>query len=118
MDKMTKWLVGAAIGLFVIMSSLYTVRENETAIVLNLGKVVRTGMKPGLHFKMPLVETVKKYDRLDIAFNNAGTFMTPAEIQNLDIKNFDDVVRTNTYGVFYSMKYEIPIMRRQGVMFR
>lgn len=58
--------------------------------------------------------TVKKYDRLDIAFNNAGTFMTPAEIQNLDIKNFDDVLRTNTYGVFYSMKYEIPIMRRQG----
>ena len=63
MDKMTKWFVGAAIGLFIIMSSLYTVRENETAIVLNLGKVVRTGMKPGLHFKMPLVETVKKYDR-------------------------------------------------------
>ncbi len=58
--------------------------------------------------------TVKKYGRLDIAFNNAGTFMTPAEIQNLDIKNFDDVLRTNTYGVFYSMKYEIPIMRRQG----
>lgn len=58
--------------------------------------------------------TVKKYGRLDIAFNNAGTFMTPAEIQNLDIKNFDDVMRTNTYGVFYSMKYEIPIMRRQG----
>ena len=63
MDKMTKWLVGAAIALFVIMSSVYTVKENETAIVLNLGKVVRTGMKPGLHFKMPLVETVKKYDR-------------------------------------------------------
>ena len=39
--------------------------------------------------------------------------MTPAEIQNLDIKNFDDVLRTNTYGVFYSMKYKIP-MRRQG----
>ncbi len=58
--------------------------------------------------------TVKKYDRLDIAFNNAGIFMTPAEIQNLDIKNFDDVLQTNTYGVFYSMKYEIPIMRRQG----
>ncbi|MGH8051409.1 MAG: protease modulator HflC [Arenimonas sp.] len=63
MDKMTKWLVGAAIGLFVIMSSVFIVKEGETAIVLNLGKVVRTGMKPGLHFKMPLVETVKKYDR-------------------------------------------------------
>lgn len=57
--------------------------------------------------------TLKKYGRLDIAFNNAGTFMTPAEIQDLDIKNFDDVLRTNTYGVFYSMKYEIPVMRRQ-----
>ncbi|MDJ0569488.1 MAG: glucose 1-dehydrogenase [Pleurocapsa sp. MO_192.B19] len=58
--------------------------------------------------------TVDKYGRLDIAFNNAGSFMTPAEIQDIDLPNFDDVLRTNIQGVFYSMKYQIPVMRQQG----
>jgi modulator of FtsH protease HflC len=31
--------------------------------VLNLGKVVRADLKPGLHFKVPFVEQVRKFDR-------------------------------------------------------
>ena len=31
--------------------------------MLNLGKVVRSDIKPGLHFKVPLVEEVRKFDR-------------------------------------------------------
>lgn len=57
---------------------------------------------------------VQKYRRLDIAFNNAGTFMTPAEIQDIPLENFQDIITTNTIGEFLSMKYEIPYMRRQG----
>lgn len=62
-----------------------------------------------------LVDTcVQRYGRIDVAFNNAGIFMTPAEIQNIPLDNFLDILRTNTVGEFLSMKYEIPQMRRQG----
>lgn len=57
---------------------------------------------------------VKRYGRIDIAFNNAGIFMTPAEIQDIPLDNFLDIIRTNTVGEFLCMKYEIPYMRRQG----
>ena len=57
---------------------------------------------------------IKKYGRIDVAFNNAGIFMTPAEIQDIPLDNFLDILRTNTVGEFLSMKYEIPQMRRQG----
>ncbi len=57
---------------------------------------------------------VKRYGRIDIAFNNAGIFMTPAEIQDIPLDNFLDIIRTNTVGEFLCMKYEIPHMRRQG----
>ncbi|MBD2103520.1 SDR family NAD(P)-dependent oxidoreductase [Leptolyngbya sp. FACHB-261] len=57
---------------------------------------------------------VQRYGRLDIAFNNAGIFMTPAELQDIPLDNFLDIIRTNTVGEFLSMKYEIPYMRRQG----
>lgn len=56
----------------------------------------------------------EQYARIDIAFNNAGIFMTPAEIQDIPLDNFMDIITTNTVGEFLCMKYEIPYMRRQG----
>src|SRR5690606_10501381 len=55
------------IGLLVVvllglLGSVYVVREDQTAMVLNLGKVVRADLKPGLHFEWPLVETVREFD--------------------------------------------------------
>ena len=38
---------GVILALF---GSVYIVNESQTAIVLNLGKVVRSDIKPGLHF--------------------------------------------------------------------
>ncbi|MET0719060.1 MAG: protease modulator HflC [Pseudoxanthomonas sp.] len=53
----------AAVVLFVLLGSVYIVREGQTALVLNLGRVVRADIKPGLHFKVPLVETARVFDR-------------------------------------------------------
>lgn len=58
--------------------------------------------------------TVATYGRLDVAFNNAGIFMTPTEVQDTDVDNFLDIMLTNAGGEFFAMKYEIPIMRSQG----
>jgi membrane protease subunit HflC len=53
----------AAVILFGLLGSVYVVREDQTALVLNLGRVVRADIKPGLHFKVPLVETARVFDR-------------------------------------------------------
>jgi NAD(P)-dependent dehydrogenase (short-subunit alcohol dehydrogenase family) len=61
------------------------------------------------------VETcLEQYGRIDIAFNNAGIFMTPAELHEIPLDNFMDIITTNTVGEFLCMKYEIPPMRQQG----
>lgn len=49
--------------LLALMGSVYVVREDQTAMVLNLGRVVRDDVKPGLHFKLPVVETARVFDR-------------------------------------------------------
>ena len=54
-----------------LTSSVFQVNESQTAIVLNLGKVVRSGLQPGLHFKWPLVETVRKFDRRILSLDDA-----------------------------------------------
>ena len=60
----TSLIVAVAVSaLLALMGSVYVVREDQTALVLNLGRVVRADIKPGLHFKWPLVESVKLFDR-------------------------------------------------------
>jgi membrane protease subunit HflC len=51
------------VALFALMGSIYVVAEGHTAIVLNLGRVARSDIGPGLHFKWPLVENALVFDR-------------------------------------------------------
>jgi modulator of FtsH protease HflC len=62
---MRNTLVAAAIVavLFALLGATYVVREGQTAIVLKLGRIERADIGPGLHFKWPLVETVRVFDR-------------------------------------------------------
>jgi NAD(P)-dependent dehydrogenase (short-subunit alcohol dehydrogenase family) len=59
-------------------------------------------------------KTVEKYGRLDIAFNNAGVGGIWARMVRESEESFDAMVDTNLKGVWLSMKYEIPVMQKQG----
>lgn len=56
---------------------------------------------------------VKKYGRIDIAFNNAGIESSPNTIADTSLEDWMNVMNTNAAGVFLSMKYELPVMLRQ-----
>lgn len=49
--------------LLALMGSVFVVREGQTAMVLNLGRVARSDIGPGLHFHWPIVESAKIFDR-------------------------------------------------------
>lgn len=49
--------------LFVVGSdSVYIVKQTERAILLRFGQIVEADIPPGLHFKLPWVNTVRKFD--------------------------------------------------------
>lgn len=50
--------------------SLFTVDEREQAIVLQLGEPVGDIKGPGLHFKIPLVQDVRRFDRRILAVDS------------------------------------------------
>ncbi len=54
--KVPKWAFAAAAVVFLGINSIFTVQGNEQAVVLRFGDYVRKA-GPGLHFKLPLVET-------------------------------------------------------------
>lgn len=58
--------VGAAIIAVLIVllgfNSLFVVHEGQTALVLQFGRIVRTGDQPGLHAKLPFIQQVMTFD--------------------------------------------------------
>ncbi len=51
-----------AIALVLLLQSVYVVHETERAILLRFGAVSVADVSPGLHFKMPIAEEIKKFD--------------------------------------------------------
>ena len=55
-------VVIAVLGL-VGSSALFTVQEQQLALLLRLGEIVDADFKPGLHFKIPVIQDVVKFDK-------------------------------------------------------
>lgn len=49
-------------GIFLLSQSIFVIKETERAVVLKFGEVARPDVKPGLHFKIPFVNNVRKFD--------------------------------------------------------
>ena len=56
-------LVALVVIILLGLSSVFTVDERELAIKFRLGKIVRADYQPGLHFKVPLINNVRKFDK-------------------------------------------------------
>jgi membrane protease subunit HflC len=75
--KFSAWVPMAIAVLLALLGSVYVVSEGESAIVLNLGKVVRSDVGPGLHFKIPFVESDRVFDqRLQVLDANPERYLT------------------------------------------
>ncbi|MAE50841.1 MAG: protease modulator HflC [Micavibrio sp.] len=53
----------AALGLIVVSMSMFIVDEREQAIVLQFGQPMGEINGPGLHFKVPVIQNVRYFDR-------------------------------------------------------
>ena len=56
-------LILAAVVAFVLAMSTFTVRETELAIKFRFGEIVRADYGPGLHFMVPMVNNIRKFER-------------------------------------------------------
>lgn len=58
-------------------------------------------------------ETVKAFGRVDGLYNNAGIEGKQASITEYDVNIFKKVIDINLMGVYYGMRYVIPVMQKQ-----
>lgn len=76
----TKSLISIIAGLFILVlvsSSAYIVNQYERAVVLQFGALIKSDVSPGLHFKFPFTDRVRKFDgRLQTADMVPASFYT------------------------------------------
>lgn len=96
-------------------------REKESRKVIDKieklgarGLFVKTDISKDDDVRNMVDSTVKNFCRLDFAFNNAGVLENSGNIVEKTEKDYNFVFDINVKGVFLSMKYEIPVMLKNG----
>ena len=90
MSRNIGFILIALIALLVVLSaSMFTVDQRQNALVFQLGEVVSVKTKPGLYFKLPLVQNVRYFDTRILTLDSADPerFIT-SEKKNVLVDSF------------------------------
>jgi membrane protease subunit HflC len=83
-----KILVGLAALMLVSMMCVFSVNQTEKAIKFRLGEIVKNDYEPGLYFKLPFINNIKKFDaRIQTMDAKPERFLT-AEKKNVIVDSF------------------------------
>jgi membrane protease subunit HflC len=87
--KIGNVLIVAAIALILLSMSMFVVDQRQNAIVFQLGEIVRVITKPGLYFKLPLMQNVRFFDSriLTLDTGEPERYIT-AEKKNVMVDSF------------------------------
>lgn len=61
-NRVLSIVIGLLAVFFIASNTLFIIKETERGVMLKFGRVVNSDLPPGLHFKIPLVHEVRKFD--------------------------------------------------------
>ena len=85
---MKKKLIIAIIAILAVIGiagSVYTVREDQYACVVRFSKIENTVSQPGLHFKIPFIDSVKYFPKATMLYDIPPTEVLTSDKQNMTV---------------------------------
>jgi len=96
-------LVAVVVG----SQAVYKVHETERAILLEFGNLVEADVAPGLHFKLPIAQEVKKFDARVLSLDsNPETYYT-LEKKPLEVDSFVKWRVSNVAKFYESASFDL-----------
>ena len=86
-SAMSTVLIVAVVGI-VLSLSVFTVNERELAIKLQVGEVVKGDYEPGLHFKIPVYQSVQKFPSRILKIDDAPQAVFTNDRQDMTVDFF------------------------------
>ena len=96
-------------------TSMFTVRENEYAVLFQFGAIQRVDYAPGLHFKVPFVQNVGKFDRRLLTVDSEPERYLTSERKDV-IVDFYAKWRINDVARFYGAFQGDELLARQRLL--
>lgn len=87
-ERMLFVLIGIAALVAFIMSAMFTVSERERAVMFQFGEIIRDDFKPGLYFKIPLIQNVRKFDARVLTLDSEPEEYLTSEKKNVLVDSF------------------------------
>lgn len=81
-------VVGALVGVLLISNSVYVVMEIERAVKLRFGEFANADIAPGIHFKIPFAEQVRKFDARVLTVEAPARRYLTIEQKPLEVDSF------------------------------
>ena len=78
-------IVLAVILLVAATGSFYTVRENEYACTVRFSKIIETVDQPGLHFKIPFIDSIKYFSKATTLYDIPPSEVLTSDKQNMTV---------------------------------
>jgi NAD(P)-dependent dehydrogenase (short-subunit alcohol dehydrogenase family) len=105
-------------GASVVAADLSEQGNQETARMIEevggRALAVKCDVSRGNDVKAVLDKTIEAFGRLDFAFNNAGVEQPMMPAADVTEEEWDRIIDIDLRSVFLCMKYEIPLMLKQG----
>jgi NAD(P)-dependent dehydrogenase (short-subunit alcohol dehydrogenase family) len=105
-------------GASVVVADVSEQGNQETARMIeeagSRALAIRCDVTRAEDVKAALDKTIETFGRLDAAFNNAGVEQATKATADLTEEEWDRIISIDLRGVFLCMKYEIPLMLKQG----
>jgi membrane protease subunit HflC len=70
------------------LASVFTVSETEFAVRFQLGRIVKSDYEPGLHFKIPFVNNIRKFDNRLLTLDTSPEAMITSEQKFVEVDSF------------------------------
>ena len=88
--KTSRLILNGALLLIVVLvsQSIFVVKETERAILKRFGEIVQYDVQPGLHFKIPVVNEVSKFDARILTLDAAPQSYLTSEKKALTVDSF------------------------------
>ncbi len=76
------------IAYFVLSNIFFIVDEREHAVKFQFGEIIKSDYEPGLHFKLPFVNNVIKFEDRIMNYEQGGGLFLTGELKNLIVDYF------------------------------
>jgi NAD(P)-dependent dehydrogenase (short-subunit alcohol dehydrogenase family) len=111
-------LAFAQAGASVVAADVSTKYSQETTLLVTeaggQALAVTCNVLCSADIQAALQQTIDTYGRLDYAFNNAGVEQEKMPLDAIDEDEWERILNTDLHSVFLCMKYELPLLLKQG----